>query len=123
MQVRIRNGVVIQTVEYGRVPIQLGFVDTDAKVECLYKAIPPKRNDGVWGFAPPDPPTDEELRIAAMNDLRIMRDFKLRDSDWTQLPRSPVDQDAWAEYRQKLRDLPATVVDPRNFEWPEEPTK
>lgn len=40
--------------------------------------------------------------------MRILRDTKLTASDWTQLPDAPVDREAWAAYRQALRDFPAT---------------
>jgi hypothetical protein len=39
--------------------------------------------------------------------IRLWRNAKLAQSDWTQLPDSPVDKTAWATYRQALRDLPA----------------
>ena len=48
------------------------------------------------------------------------RNKKLLASDWTQLPDAPVDKEAWAEYRQKLRDLPETT-DPLNIVWPDRP--
>jgi len=48
------------------------------------------------------------------------RNKKLLDSDWTQLPDAPVDKEAWAEYRQKLRDLPETT-DTLNVAWPDRP--
>jgi Phage tail assembly chaperone protein len=40
--------------------------------------------------------------------MRIYRDRLLAQSDWTQLPDAPVDRQAWADYRQALRDFPAT---------------
>jgi hypothetical protein len=40
--------------------------------------------------------------------LRIHRDRLLAASDWTQVADAPVDQQAWAVYRQQLRDFPAT---------------
>lgn len=40
--------------------------------------------------------------------MRARRDLLLQKSDWTQLPDSPVDVNAWAVYRQALRDAPAT---------------
>ena len=39
--------------------------------------------------------------------IRRWRNAELSSTDWTQLPDAPVDKDAWAEYRQALRDLPA----------------
>lgn len=41
--------------------------------------------------------------------LRRKRDIALASSDWTQIPDSPltqVDKDAWAVWRQELRDIP-----------------
>lgn len=53
--------------------------------------------------------------------LRKMRDKMLSASDWTQVPDAPVDQAAWAVYRQELRDLPKNTVDPRYPVWPTPP--
>ena len=39
--------------------------------------------------------------------IKLWRNVKLAQSDWTQLPDAPVDKAAWASYRQALRDLPA----------------
>ena len=55
--------------------------------------------------------------------FRIERDRNLTASDWTQLPDAPVDQAAWAVYRQELRDLPANTDDPLNVAWPNPPTQ
>lgn len=62
---------------------------------------------------------DREADWAAIN--RGKRDLLLKESDWTQLPDAPVDQEAWAAYRQALRDLPNHVNWP-NLEaddWPQ----
>jgi hypothetical protein len=53
--------------------------------------------------------------------LRLERNQKLSESDWTQVPDAPVDQQAWAVYRQQLRDLPDNTTDPRNPVWPTPP--
>lgn len=50
--------------------------------------------------------TEEEFNNG-INSLRQWRNERLRESDWTQLPDSPVDKQAWATYRQELRDLPS----------------
>lgn len=39
--------------------------------------------------------------------IRLWRNAQLANTDWTQISDSPVDKDAWANYRQALRDLPA----------------
>ncbi len=74
------------------------------------------------------PVTKEEAaaRKAAAEDVafaRIVaeRDALLAASDWTQLPDSPVDQKAWAAYRQKLRDLPTSTKDAAKPAWPKPP--
>lgn len=64
----------------------------------------------------------EETDEYFLNLLRQQRDMLLQQSDWTQVPDAPVDQAAWATYRQALRDLPANTTDPRNPVWPSQPT-
>jgi hypothetical protein len=56
--------------------------------------------------------------------LRNNRNSLLSASDWTQLPDSnpPSGKEAWAVYRQALRDLPANTTDPDNPSWPIPPT-
>lgn len=54
--------------------------------------------------------TSTEKTAAAMFEIRQIRDLGLRDSDWTQVPDSPLTAEQrsdWQMYRQKLRDLPA----------------
>jgi hypothetical protein len=58
---------------------------------------------------------------SAMRALRDERNRRLAASDWTQVPDAPVDQAAWAAYRQQLRDLPDNTEDPRNPVWPTPP--
>jgi len=66
----------------------------------------------------PDPgPTEEQLAAAA----RSQRDALLSQSDWTQVPDAPVDQQAWAEYRQALRDVPQQAGFPAEITWPMKP--
>jgi hypothetical protein len=55
--------------------------------------------------------------------LRIQRDKLLVESDWTQVADAPVDKQAWAEYRQALRDFPNTWVPSENVEFPLSPLK
>lgn len=41
------------------------------------------------------------------DQIKLWRNAELAKTDFTQLPDAPVDKEAWAEYRQALRDLPA----------------
>lgn len=62
-----------------------------------------------------------EAEALLWRELRTRRDKLLAQCDWTQVPDAPVDQAAWAAYRQALRDLPSSTVDPNNPQWPERP--
>jgi hypothetical protein len=52
---------------------------------------------------------------------RSERDQLLSASDWTQVADAPVDQAAWATYRQSLRDIPQQAGFPSNVTWPSKP--
>jgi hypothetical protein len=65
---------------------------------------------------------DDEVSDALyLTRLRYWRDGELAATDWTQLPDAPVDKEAWAEYRQALRDLPTSNDNPRLIELPTKP--
>lgn len=71
-----------------------------------------------------DVPEDDVIasrNAYAWQMLRNMRNEALQACDWTQMPDAPVDQAAWAAYRQQLRDLPANTVDPASPVWPTPP--
>lgn len=52
---------------------------------------------------------------------RAKRNYLLDLSDWTQTLDAPVDQVAWAAYRQALRDITAQASFPQNINWPVAP--
>jgi len=52
---------------------------------------------------------------------RAQRNALLQQSDWTQVSDAPVDQAAWATYRQGLRDITAQAGFPENINWPTRP--
>lgn len=59
--------------------------------------------------------------------LRDKRNQKLKISDWTQMPDSPLSNEKkleWATYRQQLRDLPVGYTDENEWSdivWPTKP--
>jgi hypothetical protein len=53
--------------------------------------------------------------------VRQQRGDKLKDSDWTQVADAPVDQAAWATYRQALRDVTGQEGFPWTITWPTQP--
>jgi hypothetical protein len=54
-------------------------------------------------------------------EVRQQRNELLSACDWTQLPDSPADHEAWAAYRQALRDVTAQAGFPWDVVWPEQP--
>ena len=67
--------------------------------------------DAKTGITVERPMTDEELAVttptpeALAASGRARRDNLLSQTDWTQVADAPVDQTAWATYRQALRDI------------------
>jgi hypothetical protein len=64
---------------------------------------------------------DEVTDETYLTRMRFWRDAELTRTDWTQLSDSVCDKEAWATYRQALRDLPASNADPRKIQLPEVP--
>ncbi|HSG62730.1 MAG TPA: tail fiber assembly protein [Pseudomonadales bacterium] len=70
---------------------------------------------------------EQEAAYKAMKDeeqaksVRQQRGEKLKESDWTQVADAPVDQAAWAAYRQALRDVTAQSGFPWTIDWPTQP--
>lgn len=57
---------------------------------------------------------DEDI----LKRIRKWRDSELVATDWTQIPDVPVDKEIWATYRQELRDLPESNLNPRKIHLP-----
>lgn len=60
---------------------------------------------------------DEQLAVS----IRSQRDQLLKESDWTQVADAPVDKEAWATYRQSLRDITTQETFPVSVVWPIHP--
>jgi hypothetical protein len=65
-----------------------------------------------------EPPAD---LTALAEAARAQRNVLLQQSDWTQVADAPVDQAAWATYRQALRDITAQAGFPETINWPVAP--
>ena len=81
-------------------PIFTDGETTAAEQEAAYKAI-----------------KDAEQASA----VRKTRGDKLAQSDWTQVADAPVDKEAWATYRQALRDITTQTGFPWEITWPDAP--
>ena len=67
---------------------------------------------------------EPEQILDPMREIRLDRNTLLAKSDWTQMPDSPLSQEqkqAWADYRQALRDLPQSNLDLDAVKWPQQP--
>jgi hypothetical protein len=107
----IENGKVTNTIEVDSLDFMPNLVEaTEGGIGWDYvdgRLIPP-----------PQTPISEEILA---NMARAKRDKLLAASDWTQVADAPVDQAAWATYRQALRDIPSQPGFPAEIIWPVKP--
>tara|TARA_R110001632_G_scaffold43319_1_gene109636 strand:- start:204 stop:611 length:408 start_codon:yes stop_codon:yes gene_type:complete len=126
------NGQIISTIYSSKVAnLELNLPEGSSWIEGEYSgdAYYIKEGAAVELPAKPDYPADFDYSLEqwvwdedqSWDDLRSERDKLLAASDWTQVPDAPVDQPAWATYRQELRELPDNTEDPRNITWPTKP--
>lgn len=106
----------IDLVAQGKMPIAGKFEDVAFDgVENL---------DGVWttkySIVPFSDEKKAEQTASRWDMIRCQRDGMLAASDWTQLPDAPIDRQAWAVYRQALRDI-TNADDPFDITWPAKP--
>jgi len=95
-------------------PIQEGIIPAGHRVISSSLQLV----DGVINRVLVTEPVPEPTEVEVANSVRSQRDDLLRQSDWTQVLDAPVDQVAWAAYRQALRDIPQTEGFPFVVEWP-----
>jgi hypothetical protein len=92
---------------------QVGFADGVVEI------------DGKWYTKYSVADMDQEAKTAKDTEQaeknRSQRTQMLKDSDWTQVADAPVDQAAWATYRQALRDITSQAGFPWSITWPEAP--
>lgn len=61
---------------------------------------------------------DDETLVSRM---RHKRDILLAESDWAMGTDAPTNKEAWAAYRQALRDFPATWIPSEEANFPNKP--
>lgn len=64
---------------------------------------------------------ESERLVKKEEFLRNERNKLLKATDWTQVADAPVDQAAWAAYRQALRDITVQAGFPETLDWPVKP--
>ena len=102
----------IEHPDYGWIP----FTASPTDVETLGREIFAAAQASAAPYVAPPVNLDA---LAAR--VREERDALLAASDWTQMLDAPVDQAAWATYRQALRDVPAQNGFPESIVWPVAP--
>ncbi len=103
---------------YGWIPFTASVDDVEAYGKAVFTEI--NNAGGVLPYAPPPP------YVPTAEDVRQQRDRLLAESDWTQLPDaqaalSDSQKQAWATYRQALRDVPQQSGFPADVQWPVKP--
>lgn len=97
----------------------------DPSTHKVVQAAAPVLVDGTWQIVKTvAEKSQEEVGVEqeqAAFDAREERNNLLRESDWTQVPDAPVDREAWALYRQALRDITTQEGFPSNVVFPTKP--
>lgn len=141
MYIKLENGVPIR-YSYARLKTDNPNVSFPRKVSDEWLAgygvypytrpAPPEYDDLTWRLIDDDfvevngawmlPYKLEALPLEqAERNVRFRRNDLLADTDWTQVADAPVDQAAWATYRQALRDITTQDGFPNSITWPTKP--
>ena len=114
------TGEILRSFSGSEELIKLNVKDNEGYVEGGYTKGNESVVDGVITLI-----SDEEIESRALavawQSFKTSRNLMLQSCDWTQVPDAPADKDAWASYRQALRDLPDNTLDVRNVIWPTPP--
>jgi len=107
---------------------EIGGIQVERTSDGVIKYLAPGSDDhkraiaGEYGPIAEYVPTPVDPLGEIRSSVRLQRDGLLKRSDWTQVADAPVDQSAWATYRQALRDVPQQEGFPSDVLWPEPPT-
>lgn len=104
-----------------------GVEQIDGKWYTKYSVGPVFQDIAATGDQPAKTAAEQMAEYRAQKDaeqsknVRQTRNEKLKECDWTQLADSTADKQAWATYRQALRDVPTQTGFPWNVVWPDQP--
>jgi hypothetical protein len=104
----------------------------EAGVDIVGVSIGAADDKTSWTVHPPELQSEAQSIIDAFDvdayglewewsELRRIRNSKLTDCDWTQIPDAQLtgaQVTAWQTYRQALRDIPENTDEPSLVEWP-----
>jgi hypothetical protein len=128
----INNGKIIKLLDCDNIEQQLldgesyidgWFNDSEYYVEDsqVIQMLPKPNQYSVFNYTTKQWVENEQIAIVNVSDKRQKL---LYSTDWTQLPNGPFNQqqqEAWAVYRQQLRDIPEQSGYPFNVVWPTPP--
>ena len=69
-------------------------------------------------------PTDSQIAANNLEVLRVERNIKLAETDWTRMDDNGMSDSAkasWATYRQALRDITDSATSVYDVTWPKKP--
>jgi hypothetical protein len=96
----------------------------------IIETTPVLRENGIWYQAWSEVEmTAEEQEVATTqeaNQMRTQRNFRLMQSDWSQLPDAKITAEKkteWVTYRQALRDITDQAGFPWTITWPTQPSE
>lgn len=106
------------------VPVQATERPVTTPYEKTYEELPCQDSNGdwrqVWSVIKLSDEEIESIKIEKWTSIRELRNEKLTNCDWTQMPDAPIKDSDWHPYRQALRDI-TTQSDPFNIIWPSPP--
>jgi hypothetical protein len=128
----INNGKIVKLIDCNNIEQQLSdgelyidgwFNDSEYYIKDNQAIqMPPKPDQySVFNYATKQWVENERMAIVNVSDKRQKL---LYSTDWTQIPNGPLtqqQQEAWAVYRQQLRDIPEQSGYPFNVVWPTPP--
>ncbi len=123
------TGAIVSVAEApeGQLPPK-GPMEGNPSLSVRHGSADPDRDRIKWGRRVSKTKTDlkRQENEQSLFKLRAERQQLLAASDWTQMPDadlSATERADWAVYRQALRDLTKTTIDPTSPVWPVPPTK
>jgi hypothetical protein len=118
---RIEDGEVLGILRLNsEVEAEASCLNGEAVIEGYADQTYQMVRDGIVCQKPQDVINAYKLQKATQ-DARSIRSVRLAACDWTQVADAPVDREAWAAYRQALRDVTLQDGFPLNIIWPNPP--
>lgn len=115
----VEHTAINVTARFAEIDEDLPFTAVPNDTEAHGREIFTRASAGEFGAIDAYvPPSDEQVA----GEARRYRNQLLASSDWTQLPDVPQTlKDAWATYRQTLRNITSQSGFPQNIVWPIQP--